>query len=108
MASAVPSGTWNEGTRACSAAVQVVALQAMPTKLAGLADEGTLPTMTAVAPADLAFCTLTAKPHVPRSTKAILPATGEVITVQPSAGTVETTSPPRVNDCGPNTATPTP
>jgi len=45
---------------------------------------------------------------VPRLTNAILPATGEVKIVHPSAGVTATTSPPKLNACIPNCATPTP
>src|SRR4051812_43526206 len=94
---------------ASSCAVQAVALQAILVKLEGLGELATFPTIMARAPAAFAFRALSAKVHVPpRLTKAILPATAEPITEQPSAGEAATMSPVTVNACVPKTAVPTP
>src|SRR5689334_15565504 len=107
-ASAGASGTCSDGISACSAEVQLVFAQAMRTKLAGLTESATLPTITPMAPAFLAFCTLTVKPQVPRLMKAILPVRVDVMALQPSTGVTATTLPLRLNDDAPNCATPTP
>ena len=72
----------------------------------GLAEAGTFPTMTAVAPAAFAFVVFTTKVQVPRSMNAIFPVRLVVIAVQPSAGWTATMSPLRSKDCAPKTAVP--
>src|SRR6266545_5321074 len=107
-ASASASFKWKDGGSVVSAVGQGVTLQAIVTKLPGEADDATFPTMTPIAPAVLAIVAFTEKLHEPRSMNAILPVSGVVIALQPSAGAMATTSPLMLNDEGPNAAVPVP